>query len=140
MKKITAAGSLIVAMLCGPSQAEVLNYHVVLSPASVFPSGSIRSAASGSVNITFDTTTSVLKWQGQFSGLTTPISAHIHGGSENEVGVVLVNVFDAQSAASPFSGSTVLPQTLVAYLMAGRLYFDIHTQQNQVGEIRGQIK
>jgi len=41
--------------------------------------------------------------------------------------------------ASPIKGSATLNDKQVTDLMAGQWYFNVHTQQNPSGEIRGQV-
>ena len=84
----------------------------------------------------------MLTWKGSYSGLTGPATAaHFHGPAEpgKNAGVV-VPVFQGPTAKSPFEGSTALTDAQAADLMAGRWYFNIHTDANKGGEIRGQVK
>lgn len=100
------------------------------------------SKGTGAVEITYDSATKMLTWKGSYSGLTGPATAaHFHGPAEpgKNAGVVLP-VFQGPTAKSPFEGSKALTDTQAADLMAGRWYFNIHTDANKAGEIRGQVK
>ena len=63
--------------------------------------------------------------------------AHFHGpadaGKNAPVEIAL------KSITSPLDGSAVLTDAQAADLMAGKLYFNIHTDANKGGEVRGQV-
>ncbi|NPU12489.1 CHRD domain-containing protein [Bradyrhizobium sp. 83002] len=96
------------------------------------------SAASGTAEASFDTTTKTLVWKITFSGLSgPPIGAHFHGPSEpgKNAGIVL----PFKSPESPITGASALTDAQAADLIAGKWYANIHTQANPGGEIRGQM-
>ncbi|WP_315779576.1 MULTISPECIES: CHRD domain-containing protein [unclassified Bradyrhizobium] len=96
------------------------------------------SAASGTAEASFDTTTKTLVWTITFSGLSgPPIGAHFHGPSEpgKNAGIVL----PFKSPESPITGASALTEAQAADLLAGKWYANIHTQANPGGEIRGQM-
>lgn len=100
------------------------------------------SKGAGSVAITYDSATKMLTWKGSYSGLSGPATAaHFHGPAEpgKNAGVV-APVFQGPAAKSPFEGSKALTDAQATELLAGRWYFNIHTDANKAGEIRGQVK
>ncbi len=76
------------------------------------------------------------------NGLSGPITgAHIHSGMMGENGDVLVNFtddVDGNSIQATVTGDDLSPELIEAMLNGG-LYFNIHTDENPGGEIRGQI-
>ena len=128
---------------------------VGLSPTNEAPAVT-NSAGSGdeiSGGITFDPTNAILTLAvgygsaAGFSNLTgAATAAHLHGpattGTTANVVVDLAPyVFPANDPAQGgvIFGSIALPTNVVADLMAGLLYLNIHTATNSAGEIRGQL-
>ncbi|HKK37942.1 MAG TPA: CHRD domain-containing protein, partial [Cryomorphaceae bacterium] len=76
------------------------------------------------------------------NGLSGPITgAHIHEGMAGMNGGVLIGFTDnieGNSIKATITGEALTPELLVAMLNEG-LYFNIHTEANPSGEIRGQI-
>jgi Cu/Zn superoxide dismutase len=76
------------------------------------------------------------------NGLSGPITgAHIHEGMMGMNGGVLVGLtdnVDGNSLQATITGDDLTPELLEAMLNEG-LYFNIHTDANPAGEIRGQI-
>ena len=96
------------------------------------------STGTGSIEATFDPATKKLTWKGSYSGLTGPETmAHFHGPAAVGANAGVVVPVDAKS--SPFEGSATLTDEQAADLMAGKWYFNVHTEQNKAGEIRGQM-
>jgi CHRD domain len=64
--------------------------------------------------------------------------AHFHGPADpgKNAGIV---VPVQGSVASPIKGTATLTDAQGADLMAGKLYFNVHTERNKGGEIRGQV-
>jgi hypothetical protein len=76
------------------------------------------------------------------NGLSGPITgAHIHEGMMGMNGGVLVGLTDnvnGNSLRATITGEDLTPELLEAMFNEG-LYFNIHTDENPAGEIRGQI-
>lgn len=76
------------------------------------------------------------------NGLSGAITgAHIHEGMAGMNGGVLVGLtesVDGNSIKATLSGNDITPELLQAMFNEG-LYFNIHTEENPSGEIRGQI-
>ncbi len=131
-----AATAALLLSGASPSRAETLQLKATLSGASEVPPN--QSGGSGMVTATFDTATKQLSWQGNYSGLSGPVTAaHFHGPAEpgKNAGVALA----ITPNTSPFSGSATLSDTQASDLLAGRWYVNIHTAANPGGEVRGQL-
>ncbi len=119
-------------------KADVIPYKATLNGASETPP--TTSAGRGSLTATFDTDTNKLEWTVEYSGLTGPvIAAHFHGpapvGKPAPIEVPLEAPLD-----SPMKGSATLTDPQEKDLLAGLMYFNIHTEANKPGEIRGQME
>jgi len=98
-----------------------------------------QSSGTGTLDATYDTASKQLTYTVNYSGLTgNATAAHFHGPAEagKNAGVV---VPVQGSVASPIKGSATLTDTQAADLMAGKWYFNVHTEANKGGEIRGQV-
>ncbi|MEJ0049834.1 MAG: CHRD domain-containing protein [Methylovirgula sp.] len=131
---VTAAAVTLLGL--SPAWAETYNLIASLSGASEVPSNSTKGT--GSVTATYDTTTKKLAWTVTYSGLTgTAVAAHFHGpaapGKDAPVEVPVT------IGPSPLQGSATLTPAQEKDLLDGNVYFNIHTQANPKGEIRGQV-
>ncbi len=96
--------------------------------------------AGGSAVLTLDRTSRVLRWQVNYSGLSSDaVEAHIHTLAGPGVTPVIIVNLGKHGMGSPLIGSTTLDDTQIADLVAGRNIVDVHTKLNQGGEISGQI-
>ena len=129
-----AASALLATSL--PAVADSVMYKADMTAASETPPTSSKGA--GAVTATYDTTTKMLTWKGNYTGLTgDATAAHFHGPADpgQAAGVeVAITPF-----ASPFEGSATLTEAQAADLAAGKLYVNVHTAANPKGEIRGQV-
>lgn len=132
--KEAAAGFVRLAAQTGKT---VLPFTALLSGASEVPQNNSAGTAIGTLslegtNLTYHVT---------FSGLSAPATgAHIHApaSATNSAGVVIP--FSAPAAtAGTISGTASLTPDLVADIVNGNAYVNIHTTNNPGGEIRGQI-
>jgi hypothetical protein len=132
-----AALALAASLNAAGAAGETTAFTARLSGASEVPANT--APGTGTVTATYDPASKMLAWQGSYSGLTGPVTAaHFHGPAEagKNAGVLI----PATVTASPFSGSAALDDAKAADLIAGRLYFNIHTGENPKGEIRGQVE
>jgi len=117
-----------------PALADTVTFKTMLDAKSEVPA--TNSAGKGELDATFDTATKTLAWTGSYSGLTGPaIAAHFHGPAAPGANAGVMVPADAK--ASPFKGSAVLTDDQAKALMGGMMYFNIHTDANKGGEIRG---
>jgi hypothetical protein len=122
-----------------PAHAEMMTFKADMKPASEVPPNA--TTGSGAVTATYDTESKKLTYSGTYSGLSGPaIAAHFHGPAEpGKNAPVVVPIFAAATAKSPFEGSATLTDAQAADLLGGRMYVNVHTAANKGGEIRGQV-
>lgn len=99
----------------------------------------VATGASGTALIAIDPEALDITGGANFSGVTAT-SAHIHNGAKGDNGsvVTVLNVNNTTGIASVNDGVT-LTRAQYDNLRAGKLYFNIHSDANTGGEIRGQI-
>jgi hypothetical protein len=69
------------------------------------------------------------------SGLAGPAAAHFHGPAVSDA-----NAGDVQGMLeSPIKGPATLTDAQALDLTSGKRCFNIHTQANEAGEIRGKV-
>ena len=123
-------------ILGGVAYAENMTMEVELTGSQEVPP--VETSANGKIEVTFDSDTRMLSWELDYSGLSgAATAAHFHGPAdpgENAPPVIALEEFGDGS-----KGSVELPEEHSEQLVAGKLYFNIHTEQNPNGELRGQI-
>ena len=127
----------VAALSATPAFAEVQTYKATLSGASHVPPVTTKGA--GAITATYDTITRKLIWTATFADLTGPATAaHFHGPAATgaNAGVVIPQ---KDGLASPMKGEATLTEAQASDFTAGRWYFNIHTDANKGGEIRGQM-
>jgi hypothetical protein len=118
--------------------ADTVALKADLEPSSEVPPR--VSHGHGMLNATFDTSTHALQWTITYEGLgSATTAAHFHGPAPVGQNAKVQIPIQKNALASPISGSAQLTEQQVTDLMAGQWYFNIHTVQNPMGEIRGQI-
>jgi hypothetical protein len=135
----TAAAGLAVFFLfaAAPGHAETLHFKADLKGSEETPPNATHGT--GALQATYDTTTKTLSWTVTYSGLTGPATAaHFHGpapaGKAAGVEVPVPGV-----DKNPITGSATLTDAQAKDLESGMLYFNIHTDANKAGELRGQV-
>ncbi|HUF63223.1 MAG TPA: CHRD domain-containing protein [Verrucomicrobiales bacterium] len=95
---------------------------------------------SGGGTASYDSESAMLSWAFSFTGLTGPATAmHFHGPAVPGVqAAVAVNV-GGGGLESPISGSAAITPEQAGELLDELWYINVHTAQNPVGEIRGQV-
>jgi hypothetical protein len=152
-----------VPLLAGTAQATIVTYTAALNAANEVPP--TISAGTGFATITVDSLLNTININVSFSGLTSiDTAAHIHccvpPGGNTGVATVMPSfpgfplgvtsgsmnmLFDLTSAAfynpayiGANGGTTATAEAaLLAGMGAGQAYFNIHTNNNMGGEIRG---
>jgi len=117
--------------------AETVNLKASLKAADSVPPNT--SNGTGSLQGAYDTANKQLTYTVTYSGLTgNATAAHFHGPADpGKAAGVVVPV--QGSVASPIKGTATLTDAQAADLLAGKWYFNIHTEANKPGEIRGQV-
>jgi len=117
-----------------PAMADTVTFKTMLDAKTESPANA--STGMGELDATFDTATKTLAWKGSYSGLTGPATAaHFHGPAAPGANAGVMVPADAKQ--SPFAGSAVLTDDQAKALLAGMIYFNVHTDANKGGEIRG---
>jgi CHRD domain len=99
------------------------------------------SKGHGELKGTYDTSSKTLKWKVTYSDLTGPASAaHFHGPAPVGQNAGVVIPIPKDGLASPIEGKATLTDQQETDLMAGNWYFNVHTEKNPGGEIRGQVE
>jgi len=128
-----AAAALLIA---APAFAEMQTYKATLTSAAEVPPNA--SKGTGTLASTYDTATKKLTWTETFTGLSgTATAAHFHGPAAAGANAGVV-VPQKDGLTSPMKGEATLTDAQAADLQAGKWYFNIHTEANKGGEIRGQ--
>ena len=96
------------------------------------------SKGSGALSATYDTASKKLTYTVNYKDLTGPATmAHFHGPADAKTNAPVV--VPAKDAANPIKGEATLTDAQAADLQAGKWYFNVHTEKNKGGEIRGQV-
>jgi hypothetical protein len=136
---VRCAAVIILTLL---SSSAVLADTVALK-ANLQPSSEVPPRVSkghGILDATFDTDTKLLTWTATYAELSGPVTmAHFHGPAPVGQNAKVQVPVDKKALASPMTGQATLTEQQVVDLMAGQWYFNIHTQENPTGEIRGQV-
>ena len=112
-------------------------YMADLKGASEVPA--IDTKGSGMLNATYDTASKKLTYTVTYKDLSGPATAaHFHGPADAKANAAVV-VPVKEITPGTLKGEATLTDAQVADLQAGKWYFNIHTEKNKPGEIRGQV-
>lgn len=119
------------------AHAQSVQYTAALSAADEVPAND--SKGKGSVIATYDPKTKELKWRVEYSGLTGDVTAaHFHGPAGPGANAPPVVPLSG-SLQSPIDGKATLTDEQAKEFMEGKVYFNLHTEKNKGGEVRGQL-
>jgi hypothetical protein len=122
------------------SNAASQSFKVALSGAQQVPP--VQTSATGSADLTYDPATRVLTWNLNYSGLSgAPTMVHFHGPAEagkNGPPVIWLSP-KGSPVQAPVKGEATLTPEQAQQFSAGEWYINVHTQDHQAGEIRGQV-
>ncbi len=111
-------------------------YSADLKASSEVPAND--SKGSGTLAASYDTASKKLTYTVNYKDLTGPATmAHFHGPADAKTNAPVV--VPAKDAANPIKGEVTLTDAQAADLQAGKWYFNVHTDKNKGGEIRGQV-
>lgn len=127
----------LITMVVDLASADTIKFKADLSASNEVPPNA--SAGKGTLDATYDTISKQLTYTVNYTGLTGPATAaHFHGPAASGANAgVAVPVQSGLS--SPIAGMATLTDAQAADLTGGRWYFNIHTDANKAGEIRGQV-
>jgi hypothetical protein len=111
-------------------------YTADLKAANEVPA--VDSKGSGTVTATYDTASKKLTYTVNYKDLSGPVTAaHFHGPADakSNAGVAV----GVKEVANPMKGEATLTDAQAADLQGGKWYFNVHTEKNKGGEIRGQM-
>jgi len=137
ISKLAAVSAVLVIMSAGAARAEIIHFAATLTGAEEVPANS--TGGKGELSAELETVEHVLTYRASYTGLTGAATmAHFHGPAApgaNGPPVVVV-----KDPSSPIGGTAILNDAQQAALLAGKWYFNVHTQANPGGEIRGQVR
>jgi hypothetical protein len=123
------------------------NFSASLSGANEMPA--VTTSATGTATFTHHGNDKSIDYFLNVSNISGAFSAHIHQGAAGENGDIVATLFNGPVTSGDFSGrlasgtlqafSGMSFDQLIASMKSGQVYVDVHTTQNQQGEIRGQI-
>jgi hypothetical protein len=131
------AAALALALFAGPALAQMQTFKADLKGSEEVPPNT--SSGSGTITATFDPASKQLSWEGTVTGLSgNATAAHFHGPAEKGKNAgILVPAPGVTTGA--FKGQATLTDAQVQALTGGMTYFNVHTQANPGGELRGQV-
>jgi hypothetical protein len=136
---ISCAGLSFVALLSvtAVGSPEIVKLKADLKATDEVPPND--SMGKGTLEATYDSSSKQLSYMADYSGLTgNATTAHFHGPAEPGKNAPIVVPVQG-SVASPIKGTATLTDAQADELLAGKLYFNVHTEKNKGGEIRGQV-
>ena len=153
---VGVALSLAVAACAGVPKSGPETFHAKLDTASEVPAPSVGSATP-SGTATFTNNGGSIAYKVTVTGLSSAFTAaHIHGGAEGALGLVVVplaltagpdgsaageGVIDASAIKGTNEDTSLMTlNDLLAAMRSGGTYVNIHTANNKLGEIRGQVR
>jgi len=130
---------LIIAALAGAAHADIIEYEFVMTGCQENPP--VLTTGFGSAVVTLDTDTGDVTVEGEYSGMSSNVSAaHIHGlAGVGENAGVIVGLDTTGGQEGTVSGSGTLSDDEMQGMLDGLTYVNVHTGNHPGGEIRGQI-
>ena len=131
--------SAMVAFVSTGAHAATVHVKADLKASSEVPAKD--SSGTGTLTGTLDTATNEFTYHVEFSGLTgAVVAAHFHGPAAAGANAKPQVPVKGSPIASPIDGKATLTPEQAKDLEDGKWYFNLHTQANPGGEIRGQIE
>jgi hypothetical protein len=137
---ILAASLMAIGIWTVAANAAPQSFKIALTGAQQVPP--VETAATGTADLTYDPATRALTWNLTYSGLSGPATmAHFHGpaaAGKNGPPVIWLSP-KGSPVQAPVKGEATLTPEQAQQLIAGEWYINVHTQDHQAGEIRGQV-
>ena len=140
MRGYILAFAAVAALAAGAARAEVKHFTAKLDGAAETPA--TDSKGKGMAAVSLDTATKKLEWTVTYSGLSGPATmAHFHGpAAQGKNGPPVIWLSPKGSPVqTPVKGEATLTPEQAEQFSAGEWYINVHTQDHQAGEIRGQV-
>ncbi len=127
----------ILALTAVSSTAEPMKVMADLKGTAETPPNT--APGTGTLAGTYDPATKKFSWEVTYSGLTGPATmAHFHApapvGKSSGVEIPIKG-----TVGSPIKGEMTLSEAEAKNLTDGMTYFNVHTDKNPKGELRGQV-
>lgn len=149
--KLLLSAAMVTASLCliscgkdHPDVRVVSRTGLLLSPGQEVPAKTAPST--GTADVSYNKDTKMLTYTLNWKDLTgVPTGAHIHGTARRGVNAGVKHDFTSlipKTVSGTFSNSVMVDGVAIREdsLLRGAYYFNIHTELNPGGEIRGQIE
>ncbi|HEX5653274.1 MAG TPA: CHRD domain-containing protein [Chitinophagaceae bacterium] len=102
----------------------------------------VTTTATGTLTGTYVSAINTLTYNITWTGLSGNVTAmHFHGPatSSQEAGPIHSLTISSNGTAGTSTGTLILADSTEQHLLAGKIYYNIHTALNPDGEIRGQV-
>jgi len=133
MKKIVALTAVFALLVAGAAYAANKTFTVSMTGAKETPKGDPNGKGTAKVTLEKGKVCFKLTW----SGIGTPIAAHIHQGKKDVAGPIVVPFF----AKAKHSGCVSAKQSLINKIAKSpsNYYVNVHTKAFPAGAIRAQL-
>lgn len=140
MSRFLALAVTLLALVAAPTNGQLTSREFYADLSANNQTRLTISPASGKADFELDLTNLTLTWEVEFQGLTgAPVAASLHGPSQPGANGLAFVDLAPEGIRSPLSGSAVLTEAEVQYLLAGWTYVNITTDKFPYGEARGQV-
>ena len=122
--------------------SDIKVYNLTLDPDQEVPAPTLNdSEPMGDATVVVDMSSGLVEISGSYQGMTSDVAAaHLHGPAPmGENAGVVFGLTVSGGTDGTFSGSDVLTNESLAWLLEGQTYINVHTANNGPGEIRGQV-
>jgi len=143
VNRLLACASIVMLSACGGDSNDNLTdtistvtYTSVLSGANEVPAVITGAAGSGTATLTLPSR--ALSGSIQITGMVAT-AAHIHEAASGSNGPVIVTLIDQGSGKWAVPANSFLTEPQASKFSTNGLYFNVHSVNNPMGEIRGQI-
>ncbi|MDQ3561467.1 MAG: CHRD domain-containing protein [Thermoproteota archaeon] len=132
------------------------DFDAILTGASEVPPVQTNASGEADLDVEIEDGQRVVDYEIFVNNIDRVTQAHIHQGSSNETGPIIVPLFNASTPTGPVTGQLAEGQftsanfvgplqggqldDLIALMQNGTAYVNVHTEQNPNGEIRGTVQ
>ncbi len=139
-RRTMALATLLLPISTQAFAEETAPIHFVADLSADEESAPTESPGTGRAEFTLERETLKLSWVVTFDKLSAPLTeAVVRGPQKPGTNAGVLFELGPKTAKSPIKGSTTLNDGQLEYLLAGRMYVNLHTQKWKDGEVRGQI-